>query len=75
LDDECKDKKKGVCDATGVGSKLYTDDACTTEATEQLAFIKWGDCKKDGDKYVKWTDASFLKAGAAAVLAMVATQY
>lgn len=76
LDDACATKTKGVCDATGVGQKTYTDDDCKTEATEQKGFTEWGKCVAfDGTKFVKWSDASFLKAGAAAVLAMVATQY
>ena len=77
LDDACAAKKKVVCDASGVGTKDYTDDKCATEADKQPNFNAWGSCVKymDGKSFVQWTDATYMKAGAAAVMAMIASQY
>lgn len=72
--------KKDFCDGTGVGQIYYTDKDCKTEAAaaDQKGKTEWGKCvlnALDAKTYVKWTDAAYMKAGAAAVMAMIASQY
>lgn len=74
---KCAGKKMAYCDGTGFGTKTYDDEKCTKAAAKQPAGegSAWGACIKSGDLYVKLTDATFFKAGAAAAVAMIASQF
>jgi len=81
IDGKCdKDtKSQSFCDGTGFGKKFFDDEKCAkavaapTDA-QKAATSTWGACLKVSDTlYLKLTDATFVKATAAAVVAMVAS--
>lgn len=82
---ECTKKEekkyvKPVCDATGFGPKFFSDKDCTKDLEkpsddEKKAFTAWGACETLGEKSFKVSDASVLKAGAFAALALIASQF
>lgn len=67
---------KMFCDTSGWGYTAYSDDKCATATTDKDKKNVWGECIK-GDKAgsYKLTDAAYMKAGAAALMAMIASQY
>ena len=69
-----------VCDGTGFGVKYYTDDKCSKDVAkptdaQKKSFLAWGACIEVGEKSFKLTDATALKAGAFAALALIASQF
>lgn len=76
---KCAGKVKTVCDGTGISATAYKEDECKGEvdadATKALTPLKWGECTKAGDKYVKATGAKALMASAAVALAFIGSQF
>lgn len=76
---KCTSGVKVVCDGTGITSTKYKKDDCTgdvdADATKDLVPLKWGECSKAGDKYVKATGAKALMASAAVALAFIGSQF
>ena len=71
---------KAFCDTSGWGYTSYSDEKCATATTDKDKKWVWGECIKAteiGGKSgsFKLTDAAYMKAGAAALMAMIASQY
>ena len=70
---------KHACSGTEVVTKYFSDEKCETEMASLKKTTKWGDCygyTADGKtQYITIAGASALKAAAAAVMALAATQF
>lgn len=72
----CTDKKTVVCDATGITTTTFTDDACkTVDEANKATVLKWGECTAAGSDFIKVSGAKTVMAGAAALLAFAASQF
>lgn len=74
--------KGALCNAEGFGFKYYSDKDCKTDvatatAAQKKEFTTWGGCftTAEGGVFLKITDATFLKAGAVAAVAIAASLY
>ena len=74
--------KAATCNADGHGTLYFSDKDCKTAVAEptedqKKAFTAWGGCFTTADSgiFLKITDATFLKAGAVAAVAIAASLY
>ena len=76
---------KITCDATGVVYNYYKDKKCKTPLAkskltnlqkEKATKVLWGACTKiDSSAYYRVTDSNYLRAGAVAAFALIASQF
>ena len=72
---------KTTCDGTQITTQFYNDDKCETENADLKKTMKWGDCNfvevgRDKVKnYFSVAGAIAMKAAAASVLALAASQF
>ena len=70
---------KATCDGTQITTQFYTDDKCETENADLKKTMKWGDCNTleilGVKTYFSVSGAMAMKAAAASVLALAASQF
>ena len=70
---------KATCDGTQITTQFYTDDKCETENADIKKTMKWGACNTleagGVSYYFSMSGAIAMKAAAASVLALAASQF
>ena len=70
---------KATCDGTQITAQFFDDEKCETEQADLKNTIKWGECTTlevlGVKKYMSFSGAYAMKAAAASVIALAASQF